>query len=178
MGNYSSIVFGLILYLLFSSSGGAEKIRVASYNVRNYLVMDRIVSGRWQEDYPKPLKERRIIRSVINQTNPDILAIQEMGEPVYLQSSIFSKKEFSSIRNYNPYKIEAKYDEFKINASKELDWIRVAIEGQEYLKLQFEESVIFLNESSRLVYFCCVRYLSKQQMFLLKKILKHHEHLK
>ena len=27
-----------------------------------------------------------------------------------------------------------------------MDWIRVAIEGQEYLKLQFEENVIFLNE--------------------------------
>ena len=46
--------------------------------------MDLLVSGRWQENYPKPLKERRIIRSVINQTNPDILAIQEMGERVYL----------------------------------------------------------------------------------------------
>ena len=85
VGNHSAIVFGLIFYLLFSSNGGAEKIRVASYNVENYLVMDRMVSGRWQEDYPKPLKERRIIRSVINQTNPDILAIQEMGEAVYLQ---------------------------------------------------------------------------------------------
>lgn len=85
VGNHSTIVFGLIFYLLFSSNGGAEKIRVASYNVENYLVMDRMVSGRWQEDYPKPLKERRIIRSVINQTNPDILAIQEMGEAVYLQ---------------------------------------------------------------------------------------------
>lgn len=85
VGNYSSTVFGLILYLLFASSSGAEKIRVASYNVRNYLVMDRMVAGRWQEEYPKPLKERRIIRSVINQTNPDILAIQEMGEPVYLK---------------------------------------------------------------------------------------------
>ena len=85
VGNHSTIVFGLIFCLLFSSNGGAEKIRVASYNVENYLVMDRMVSGRWQEDYPKPLKERRIIRSVINQTNPDILAIQEMGEAVYLQ---------------------------------------------------------------------------------------------
>ena len=47
--------------------------------------MDRLVSGRWKEDYPKPRKERRIIRSVINQADPDILAIQEMGEPIYLE---------------------------------------------------------------------------------------------
>ena len=83
--------------------------------------------------------------AIFAETKPSKFKIYR-GEPVYLQSSIFSKKEFSSIRNYNPYKIEAKYDEFKMNASKELDWIRVAIEGQEYLKLQFEESVIFLNE--------------------------------
>ena len=36
------------------------------------------------EEYPKPQKERRIIRSVINQTNPNILAIQEIGERFYL----------------------------------------------------------------------------------------------
>ncbi len=82
---------------------------------------------------------------IFAETKPSQLKIYR-GEPVYLQSSIFSKKEFSSIRNYNPYKIDAKYDAFKMNVSKELDWTRVAIEGQEYLKLQFEENVIFLNE--------------------------------
>ena len=46
--------------------------------------MDRMVSGRWQEEYPKPSKERRIMRSVINQANPDILAIQEIGERPFL----------------------------------------------------------------------------------------------
>ena len=42
-----------------------------------------MVSGRWQEDYPKPegKKDRSL---VINQTNPDVLAIQEIGERVYL----------------------------------------------------------------------------------------------
>ena len=62
----------------------SETVRIASYNVENYLVMDRMVSGRWQEEYPKPSKERRIVRSVINQANPDILAIQEIGERAFL----------------------------------------------------------------------------------------------
>ena len=80
-----TLIFLSSLICVFCTSFvGAETIRVASYNVENYLVMDRMVSGRWQEEYPKPLKERRIIRSVINQTNPDILAIQEIGERVYL----------------------------------------------------------------------------------------------
>ena len=81
-------VLALYLFLTFSvgcnSTGWAKAIRVASYNVENYLVMDRMISGRWQEDYPKPSKERRIVRSVINQTNPDILAIQEIGDRIYL----------------------------------------------------------------------------------------------
>ena len=77
-------LFGIFLFFFVPFTCWAEKIRVASYNVENYLVMDRMVSGKWQEDYPKPLKERRIIRSVINQTNPDILAIQEMGDRFYL----------------------------------------------------------------------------------------------
>ena len=40
--------------------------------------------GKMAGRIPKPLKERRIVRSVINQTNPDILAIQEIGDRVYL----------------------------------------------------------------------------------------------
>ena len=71
------------------------------------------------------------------------------GEPIYLQSSVFSKKEFSKIRNYNPYKIDAKHETFKINTSKELDWVSIVIEGQEYLKLQFEENVVFINEPGK-----------------------------
>ena len=79
------LIFLVFICCFFGPSFvGAETIRVASYNVENYLVMDRKVSGRWREEYPKPLKERQIIRSVINQTDPDILAIQEMGERVYL----------------------------------------------------------------------------------------------
>lgn len=98
-----------------------------------------------QKKKKKNLAPRTKRPAIFAETKPSKLKIYR-GEPVYLQSSVFSKKEFSSIRNYNPYKIEVKYDEFKMNASKELDWIRVAIQGQEYLKLQFEENVIFLNE--------------------------------
>ena len=42
--------FFLLSFVCF----GGERIRVASYNVRNYLLMDRLVAGRWVENYPKP----------------------------------------------------------------------------------------------------------------------------
>jgi len=102
-------------------------------------------ANQTQKKQQKIISPRTKRPAIFAETKPSKFKIYR-GEAVYLQSSIFSKKEFSSIRNYNPYKIEVKYDEFKMNASKELDWIRVAIEGQEYLKLQFEENVIFLNE--------------------------------
>lgn len=102
-------------------------------------------ANQTQKKQQKIISPRPKTPTIFAETKPSKFKIYR-GEAVYLQSSIFSKKEFSSIRNYNPYKIEVKYDEFKMNASKELDWIRVAIEDQEYLKLQFEENVIFLNE--------------------------------
>lgn len=78
------LTFIFLFGLLRFSESQAETVRVASLNVRNYLTMDRMVSGHWKKDYPKPSKEKRILRSIINQANPDILALQEMGEPYYL----------------------------------------------------------------------------------------------
>jgi len=78
------LTFIFLFGLLRFSESQAETVRVASLNVRNYLTMDRMVSGYWKKDYPKPSKEKRILRSIINQANPDILALQEMGDPYYL----------------------------------------------------------------------------------------------
>ena len=121
------------------------KIKKKSYKSNKLRVL---VKGKAPKDKneKRNTSPRSKLPAIFAETKPSQLKVYR-GEPVYLQSSIFSKKEFSSIRNYNPYKIDAKYDEFKMNTSKNLDWIRVVIEGQEYLKLQFEENVIFLNES-------------------------------
>ena len=45
--------------------------------------MDRWVKGKWMRKYPKPEK-KRALRSMINQVNPDIMLIQEMGDEVFL----------------------------------------------------------------------------------------------
>ena len=57
------VKLSILLLLAFSLYG--ERVRVASYNVKNYLVMDRLVAGYWREDYPKPEIENGIIRSII-----------------------------------------------------------------------------------------------------------------
>ena len=74
----------LSIVLLSALSLGAEKIRIASYNFENYLVMDRIVRGKWKPNYPKPTKEKRALRTLVNLVRPDVLVIQEIGDRPFL----------------------------------------------------------------------------------------------
>jgi endonuclease/exonuclease/phosphatase family metal-dependent hydrolase len=59
---------------------GAEEIVVASYNVENYLPMDRRVDGRTVKDAPKPEEEIAAVLSVLTTIRPDILGLVEMGD--------------------------------------------------------------------------------------------------
>ena len=68
--------------LTFCLSG--ETIRVASINLQNYLIMDRLVEGEWKKQYPKPEKEKRALRAIIKAVDADVLALQEIGERPFL----------------------------------------------------------------------------------------------
>ena len=78
-------ILWLIVALILNSTTLAESTRVATYNLHNYLVMDRHVSGVWRPAYPKPEGEKAILRQVIVATNPDVLALQELGGAPFLQ---------------------------------------------------------------------------------------------
>ena len=78
-------VFALSLSGLFVSVAECETIRVASYNVRNYLTMDRLVEGKWRPEYPKPESEKRFVREAILEVRPDVLALQEIGSEEHLE---------------------------------------------------------------------------------------------
>lgn len=60
-------------------------LRIATYNLDNYLLMDRRVNNRWRPSYPKPEREKLVIRQNILQHDPDILALQEMGPKEFLE---------------------------------------------------------------------------------------------
>jgi len=47
--------------------------------------MDRQTGGVWRPSYPKPEDEKEALRAVIKTVNPDILALQEIGGPEFLQ---------------------------------------------------------------------------------------------
>jgi endonuclease/exonuclease/phosphatase family metal-dependent hydrolase len=99
------------LFLFFSVLCEGKKVRIASYNVKNYLSMDRLVSGRWVEDYPKPEIENGIVRSIIRRVNPDILALQEIGPSEYL-NDLWCDLNNSGIGQYqHAYWLQGEEDE-------------------------------------------------------------------
>lgn len=79
----------IVLAVVSSSMGfsGEESvsIRVATYNLRNYLTMDRRVDGSYRPDYPKPEAEKTALREVIREADADVLAVQEIGTLPYLE---------------------------------------------------------------------------------------------
>jgi len=84
---FKRILFFCLLLSAISSCVWAddERVRVATYNLENYLVMDRSVGPRWCPAYPKPENEKSMIRQVIRSVQPDILVLQEMGTVDFLE---------------------------------------------------------------------------------------------
>jgi endonuclease/exonuclease/phosphatase family metal-dependent hydrolase len=64
--------------------GSAQALTLATYNLENYTLADRMVEGVYRKAYPKPEKEKAAVAQVIAGIVPDILAVQEMGPQAYL----------------------------------------------------------------------------------------------
>jgi endonuclease/exonuclease/phosphatase family metal-dependent hydrolase len=72
------------LILLVAHAGFAAPITLVSWNLQNYLSMDRRTEGVFRPDYPKPEDEKDGLRSTLYGLLPDILLIQEIGPEPYL----------------------------------------------------------------------------------------------
>jgi endonuclease/exonuclease/phosphatase family metal-dependent hydrolase len=68
-----------------AAAAPAAALTIATYNVENYLLADRLADGVYREAYPKPESERTALRQVVAGLAPDILAVQEMGGAPYLE---------------------------------------------------------------------------------------------
>ena len=75
-----------LVVLLFLGLGRVAfaALTVATYNVENYTIANRMVDGVYRAAYPKPEKEKAALRSVIAGIAPDILAVEEMGAQPFL----------------------------------------------------------------------------------------------
>ena len=67
-----------------SSAGVAESLTVATYNVENYGMADRMTEAGFRKDYPKPESEKAALRQVIRRMDVDVLMVQEMGARSHL----------------------------------------------------------------------------------------------
>ena len=70
--------------LFLSAVPFAAALSVATYNVENYLVADRMVENVFRQAYPKPESEKKALRRVIAGMAVDVLALQEMGKQPFL----------------------------------------------------------------------------------------------
>jgi endonuclease/exonuclease/phosphatase family metal-dependent hydrolase len=69
--------------LLLTSRLWAD-LTIATYNVENYTLANRMVDGIYRPGYPKPEKERAALTRVVAGIAPDILAVEEMGAQPFL----------------------------------------------------------------------------------------------
>lgn len=74
----------IVCLLVFASVVVAHALTIATYNIENYLVTDRMVEGVYHQAYPKPEVEKAALRQVIGEISPDILAVEEMGPQPFL----------------------------------------------------------------------------------------------
>lgn len=75
----------IVVWLLATAVAAGTVVRLASYNVRNYTVTDRITSEGWVPAYPKPESEKRALRGILLEVRPDVLALQEIGPEPFLR---------------------------------------------------------------------------------------------
>jgi len=73
------------LVVLAAAWSHAETLTIATYNLENYTVADRMTEDGFRKNYPKPEEEKQALRAVLIGLNADILAVQEMGGPAYLE---------------------------------------------------------------------------------------------
>jgi len=62
----------------------AETLKIATYNVENYVATNRMTEAGYRQDYPKPEVQKSALRSVIRRLDADVLVLQEMGAQAYL----------------------------------------------------------------------------------------------
>lgn len=73
------------LWLSAAAVMPAATLRIATYNLENYGAADRVTAAGYRRDYPKPEAAKAALRAVIKALAADVLILQEMGGPAYLE---------------------------------------------------------------------------------------------
>lgn len=76
---------GILLLLLIVGPLAGAPLRIATWNVANYGPAARVTAAGYRSDYPKPEAEKAALRAVLHRLDADVVALQEMGPPSYLE---------------------------------------------------------------------------------------------
>ena len=76
---------GGLIFLGLVSILAAETLTIATYNVENYGIADRMTEEGYRKEYPKPEAEKEALRAVIRGLNADVLLLQEVGPKPYFE---------------------------------------------------------------------------------------------
>ncbi len=87
------------------------QVVVASYNIRNYLTMDRWLDGERVSDKPKPADEIAALIQVIKDIDADILQISEIGTREDLED--LSERLVKAGLNYSEMELLVAADEYR-----------------------------------------------------------------
>jgi len=94
----------------FRTALAPNEFSVMCYNLHQYTLMDRDNDGIVNE--PKPLKERQAVIRMIKMISPDVLAVQEMGGPLFFYEF---RAELKAAGLHYPYADLLRRDKREIN---------------------------------------------------------------
>jgi endonuclease/exonuclease/phosphatase family metal-dependent hydrolase len=80
----SLLLIGILIAGTLPAASAGDGLKIATYNVENYTLTDRLVDGVYRKQYPKPETEKAALRAVIHQLDADVLALQEIGGAPFL----------------------------------------------------------------------------------------------
>lgn len=66
------------------SFASADPLTLATYNVENYVLADRMTEAGYRKGYPKPESQKAALRVVVRGMSADVLVLQEMGPRAFL----------------------------------------------------------------------------------------------
>jgi endonuclease/exonuclease/phosphatase family metal-dependent hydrolase len=81
------LIGALLAAMTAAATRAADTLTLATYNVQNYTLENRQLAdgGGFRPDYPKPESEKAALRAVIRKLDADVIALQEMGGPPFLE---------------------------------------------------------------------------------------------
>jgi endonuclease/exonuclease/phosphatase family metal-dependent hydrolase len=78
-------LFVLLVVPLLAAAADGETITVCSYNLRNYVRMERYSKGEMVPDLPKPEREIAAVIKFLTDIKPDVLGVSEIGQEQEIQ---------------------------------------------------------------------------------------------